>query len=199
MVFENISRLEGQHAILGASQHAWLRYDDAKLISYYQSLKAKELGTRLHALAAEHIELGLRMPKSDATLNKYINDAIGYKMTPEQLLYYSDHSFGTADSISFRKNVLRIHDLKTGANPAYKMDKQTGEYILEQLEIYAALFCLQYGAKLGFTPNDIEFALSIYQNNDIFTEAPTADKIKWTMDRIEHCSEVLDDLNAKEK
>lgn len=199
MVFESFSKLEGQHAILGASQHAWLRYDDDKLKKYYESLKAKEMGTRLHALAAEHIDLGIRMPKSDMTLNKYINDAIGYKMTPEQILYFSDHSFGTADSISFRKNILRIHDLKTGVHPAYKTDKKTGEYVLEQLEIYAALFCLQYGEKLGFKPNDIQFELAIYQNNDIFAEQPDPSKIIWTMDRIKHCSDILDELDVKEE
>ena len=93
MIFEQFSRLKDQHAILGASQHAWLNYSDEKLISYINSLKAKEMGTRLHALAAEHIELGIRMPKSDITLNKYINDAITHKMTPEQILYFSDHAF----------------------------------------------------------------------------------------------------------
>jgi hypothetical protein len=139
------------------------------------------------------------MPKSETTLNKYINDAIGYKMKPEQILYYSKHAFGTADSISFRRNVLRIHDLKTGEKPAYKEDKETGEYILEQLEIYAALFCLQYGEKLGFVPEDIKFILSIYQNNDIFTEYADPTKIVWTMERIKHCSEILDELETKEK
>lgn len=198
MNFENYSRLEGQHAILSASQHSWLRYDDEKLRQYYTSIRAKELGTRLHALAAEHIELGIRMPKSETTLNKYINDAIGYKMTPEQVLYYSDYAFGTADAISFRKNILRIHDLKTGTNPAYKINKKTGEITLEQLEIYAALFCLQYGEKLGFTPNDIDISLAIYQNNEVFPETPEPEKILWTMDRIKHCSDILEELEKKE-
>ena len=199
MIFNEHSKLEGQHAILGASQHAWLRYDDQKLVSHYNGLKAKELGTRLHALAAEHIELGLKMPKSDLTINRYINDAIGFKMSPEKLLYFSDHCFGTADSISFRKNILRIHDLKTGVNPAYKKLKNSDEIILEQLEIYAALFCLEYGNKLGFKPNDIEFELAIYQNNDIFIEHPDSKRIIWTMERIEHCSEILDNLINEEK
>lgn len=51
-------------------------------------------------------------------------------MTPEQILYYSDRWFGTADSIAFDKNMLRIHDLKTGRRPAK----------MEQLMVYAALF-----------------------------------------------------------
>ena len=50
------------------------------------------------------------------------------KMTPEQILYYSDNCFGTADAILFRNNFLRIHDLKTGKIPAH----------MEQLEIYAS-------------------------------------------------------------
>ena len=198
MIFNKHSNLEGKHAFLGASQHAWLRYDDEKLKQVYNSMKAKELGTRLHALAAEHIELGEPMPKSKKTICRYVNDAIGYKMSPEVMLQFSDHSFGTADSISFRKNLLRIHDLKTGVNPAYKLNKKTGEFTLEQLEIYAALFCLEYGNQLGFKPNDIEFELAIYQNNDIFIENPEPGKIIWTMDRIKHCSEYLDILDNKE-
>jgi len=55
-------------------------------------------------------------------------------MTPEQVLYYSGNCFGTADSIAFKNNLLRIHDLKTGAVPAH----------MEQLFIYDALFCLEY-------------------------------------------------------
>lgn len=198
MVFEKFSRLEGKHADLSASQHAWINYDDEKLIEYYHSKRAAELGTRLHELAAEHIDLGLRMPKSDITLNKYINDAIGFKMTPEQILYFSDHSFGTADSISFRKNILRIHDLKTGVHPCYKVNKKTGEITMEQLEIYAALFCLQYGEKLGFKPGDIQFELAMYQNNDIFASSPEPGKIIWTMERIKHCSDIFDELKSKE-
>lgn len=140
-------------------------------------MQAKELGTRLHALAAEHIELGIKMPRNNMTFNQYVNDAIGFHMTPEQVLYYSDFCFGTADAIAFRRDVLRIHDLKTGVKPAH----------VEQLEIYAALFCLEYDIK----PRDIDIHLAIYQNNQIFPKDPEPEEIMEVMDAIIHCDEVL--------
>lgn len=63
-------------------------------------------------------------------MNMYVNDAISFRMVPEQILFYSENCFGTADTIVFRNGTLRIHDLKTGVVPAH----------MEQLEIYAALF-----------------------------------------------------------
>ena len=138
------------------------------------------------------------MPKSNTTLNRYINDCIGYKMNPEVVLYYSDNAFATTDAISFRKNTLRISDLKTGVNPAYKVDKETGEYILEQLEIYAALFCLEYSKSLRFDPKKIDYILRIYQNNEVFEEIADPERIEWVMDRIVHCDEVISKLNNKE-
>ena len=67
-------------------------------------------------MAAEHIRLGMRIPCNKVTFNAYVNDAIGYRMTPEQVLYYSPNVYGTADAIRFYENsrFLRIHDLKTG-------------------------------------------------------------------------------------
>ena len=86
----------------------------------------------------------------------YVNDAIGFKLRPEQILYYSPNCFGTADAIDLRGDLLRIHDLKTGKVPAH----------IEQLMIYAALFCLEYGIK----PSDIDTELRIYQGDDILVE-----------------------------
>ena len=56
----------------------------------------------------------VKLPKTKQTLNMHVNDAIGFKMDPEVVLYYSENCFGTADAISFKDNLLRIHDLKTG-------------------------------------------------------------------------------------
>jgi hypothetical protein len=75
---------------------------------------AARRGTELHDLAHQLIRLGVKLPKTPTTLNLYVNDALGYRMTPEQVLYFSENCFGTADAISFRRNKLRIHDLKTG-------------------------------------------------------------------------------------
>ena len=139
MNFNKHFSLEGQHAFLGASKYHWINYDEDKLVESYSKFKATQRGTELHDFAARCIKLGQRLPKSDKTLNLYVNDAITYKMTPEQVLYFSENCFGTADAIGFRNNLLRIHDLKTGVTPAH----------MEQLEIYAALFCLEYGKRPG--------------------------------------------------
>ena len=137
--------MSGLHAVFPASQSSWLRYDDDKALEVYANRKAAELGTRLHAWAAETIKLGIKQPKSKKTIYQYVNDAIGFKMEPEVVLFYSERFFGTADAISFRNNVLRIHDLKTGKTPVH----------IEQLMVYAALFCLEYRVK----PSDIEIEL----------------------------------------
>ena len=126
MIFNKHSSLEGQHAFLGASKYHWINYSEDKVADSYLRFLATVRGTELHAFAAQCIRLGQKLPKSQKTLNMYVNDAIGYKMRPEQILYYSENCFGTADAIGFRNNSLRVHDLKTGEIPAH----------MEQLYIY---------------------------------------------------------------
>ncbi len=184
MVFNKHYNLRDKHAFLGASKYHWINYSDEKLIQTYNKLQAKSLGVRLHAYAAECIELGQKLPKSKKTLNLYVNDAIGYKMSPEQVLYYSDNCFGTADAVSFRNNLLRIHDLKTGETPAH----------MEQLEIYAALFCLEYGLR----PADIGIELRLYQNNEVTVFKPDADVIVPIMDKIVVFDEMIEKLKTSE-
>ena len=111
MNFNKHSNLEGQHAFLGASKYHWLNYNDDKLVETFSNLRAAQKGTELHEFAAMCIRLRQKLPKSQKTLNEYVNDAIGYRMHPEQVLYFSEWCFGTADAISFRNNFLRIHDL----------------------------------------------------------------------------------------
>ena len=84
--------------------------------------KAAEMGSILHAWAKQTIDLGIKQPRSKKTIYSYVNDAIGYKMSTEVVLYYSDRFFGTADAISFRNGVLRIHDLKTGKSGRGKVN-----------------------------------------------------------------------------
>ena len=115
----------------------------------------------------------------------YVNDAIGFKMKPEQVLYFSDNCFGTADAISFRNDFLRIHDLKTGLIPAH----------MEQLEIYAALFCLEYKIK----PGNIEMELRLYQNNDILIANPTVEDIVPIMDKIISFDKVINKIKKTEE
>ena len=183
MNFNKHSILEGTHAPFGASQSSWLRYSDDKALDVYKNLQAKMMGTRLHAWAKETIDLGIKQPRSKKTLYAYVNDAIGFKMDTEVVLYYSDNFYGTADSISFRDNFLRIHDLKTGKTPVH----------MEQLEIYAALFCLEYKVR----PGDIDMELRIYQNDEVIVFNPTAEDILPIMDKIVHLDKLLKSLNEE--
>ena len=93
MKFVKHSNLEGLHAPFSPSKSSWLRYDDEKLISVYTNMKAKEMGTRLHAWAKETIDLGIKQPRSKKTIYAYVNDAIGFKMSTEVVLFYSEYFF----------------------------------------------------------------------------------------------------------
>ena len=180
MQFNVHKNLIGLHAPFTASQSSWLRYSDDKAIDVYLNRKAAEMGTKLHAWAKETIDLGLKQPRSKKTIYAYVNDAIGFKMDTEVVLFYSERFFGTADASSFRDNMLRIHDLKTG-----KVGKI--EDHMEQLEVYAALFCLEYKVK----PGEIDMELRVYKNDEVFIHNPTAEDILPIMDKIVHLDKLL--------
>ena len=184
MNFNDHSNLEGQHAFLGASKYHWINYDELKVEEAYTSYMAAQKGTMLHAFAAQCILLGQKLPKSQKTLNMYVNDAIGFKMTPEQPLYYSPNCFGTADTISFRNNLLRIHDYKSGVTPAK----------MEQLEIYAALFFLEY----GMDPKDVDVELRLYQSDEIIYHNPVQDDICPIMDKIVLFDKLINKIKERE-
>lgn len=175
---------EGAHAFLGASQYHWLNYDEDKLIASYKSRLAAQQGTALHAFAKSCITLGERLPRSKRTLNNYVNDAIGFKMRPEQGLYFSPNCFGTTDAIQFKKDFLRIHDLKTGVIPAS----------MHQLEVYAAIFCLEY----NINPANIGMELRIYQNDDVVIGNPEGALIKGVMDKIIFSDKVIERIKNGE-
>ena len=152
-----------------------------KIISYLRL--EKERGTKLHDWAKRTIDLGIKQPRSNKTLYAYVNDAIGFKMSTEVVLYYSPYFFGTADAISFRNNKLRIHDLKTG---------KSGH--MEQLEVYAALFCLEYKIK----PGDIQMELRLYKDNEVIVHEPTAEDILPIMDKIMSLNKALENFDDRE-
>lgn len=207
MNFFTHNELRGKHAMLAPSQPHWLEYSEDKLYQKYVSNYAQTIGTLLHELAETLIKNNVKLKKTDKTVvlvhllqndiprsaiemdriysnfMTYVNDAIGFRLTPEQPLVYSEYCFGTADAISFRNNLLRIHDYKSGTTPAK----------MEQLMIYAALFCLEYKYK----PGEIEMELRIYQNDEILHHEPTADEIAPIMDKIIHSDKVLCELNEE--
>ena len=203
--------LKGQHAFLGASKYHWINYDEDDLYKRINTYYATEIGTLLHNEACKHIKHGFKLTNYDKksvvlelldngipeyvmnsidfdsifnNLKTYVNDAIGFKMTPEQVLYYSKNCFGTADTISFNKHdILRIHDYKSGTTPAH----------MEQLYVYAALFCLEYMVK----PGDIQIETRIYQNNDIFSDQPNATVIGPIMDKIVYFDKLINELKER--
>lgn len=156
MKFNEHFRLKDKHSFMSPSTYSWVNYDEQKMDARIHASFAARRGTDLHDVAQKLIKLGVKLPDTQATINAYVNDCIGFRMTPEQTLYYSDNCFGTADSIGFRNNKLYIFDLKTGITKTSMM----------QLFIYAALFCLEY----NFKPVAIETELRIYQNDDVWIE-----------------------------
>lgn len=177
MIFNSHSELKDKHALLSPSKYNWLNYDADRLIQYYVNSGAADRGTKIHAFAATCITLHERLPKKVRTLNMYVNDAIGFNMEPEKPLYYSKFCFGTPDAIVLRSNVLRIHDLKTGVTPAH----------MEQLYIYASLFCLEYKVE----PETLKMELRIYQNDEIVVDKPYSETIRSVMNTIVQFTDLL--------
>lgn len=168
--FNSHSNLAGQHAFLSPSDYHWINYDEDKLTRVFYTKMAARRGTELHDLAHRLIKLEVKLPDTEQTLNRYVNDAIGYFMSPEQTFYYSPNCFGHADCAVFRNKKLRIHDLKTGLTEASMV----------QLRVYMAIFCLEYRVK----PNEIEAELRIYQNDEVKSETPDPHDIFFIMDKI---------------
>lgn len=182
MIFKEHSKIKGQHSFLSASKYHWIRYDELKLEETFINAIAAQRGTELHALAAEAIRMRVKFEGND-TLAQYVNDAVGYRMNSEQVLYYSQNCFGTADAISYGQGKLRIHDLKTGVNKAN----------MDQLLVYAAIFCLEYRVK----PSDITIVLRIYQNEEIEEYEPTYDEIIPIMEKIVDFDQRIEALKAE--
>lgn len=220
MNYNDHSKLEGKHAFLGASKNSWLNKDEEQILDSYARQYVKEIGTALHDIARKHIKHKIKMTKASKreimlalvedyhipeiaidrgidfdgvfeNLVIYVNDAIGYRMVPEQILYYSDLCFGTADGISdintvLLKKELKIFDLKTGVAPVH----------IEQLLIYAALFCLEYDMR----PGELDIELRIYQTqkDEVACMHPTAEDIVPIMDKIVSINKNINNI-IKEK
>lgn len=204
--------LVDKHSVLSPSLGYWANYEDEDLIDLLVKERSREIGTILHKYAYLRILHKIKLKSSGkddmvlylltngiprfvvdyididmifGNLKNYVNDGINYRMTPEQPLSYNDEfCFGTADALSFRKDLLRIHDLKTGIAPAK----------MRQLEIYAALFCLEYKIK----PADIDIELAIYQNGEVLTSTATPEVILPYMDRIVSACKLFTSISNRE-
>lgn len=177
-------RLEGEHAFLSPSNYHWVNYSDSRLADRWFSAQMAALGTAQHEYAKQEIEAG-RLSEHTGILGRFINDAIEFGMTPEQVLFYSENCFGTADAISFRRKVLRIHDYKSGDTPTS----------VKQLEVYEALFCLEY----GIDPYDITGLLRIYQYDQVDEWEADPDRIQHIMDKIVHFDQQINHLKREEE
>lgn len=206
MNFKQHSELKGKHAMLSPSGYSWVNWDDAKVEERYFNSYATQIGTALHELAETAITNGLQIKDEDtnlvlfkmisagipteviahfdllpalSNLQAFVNDALAYGMKSEQILYYSDIAFGTADAIEYysKSKLLRIHDYKSGITPAH----------IEQLRCYAALFCLEYKKN----PEDISIELRLYQSGEVLIENPDPNDIRLIMDRIVTATEIV--------
>lgn len=159
--------------VMGVENHIYTKYrcgEDGKTAPYGMTLLK-----RIGSLPKEVFE----------TAKMYINDGIQYRMNVEQPLYYSEFFFGTADTIAFRDNELRIHDYKSGAHPAS----------MDQLLVYAALFFLEYTIK----PRDVHTELCIYQSGEIVSHTPDNDELNDVMGIIISANRLAEQQKAKEE
>lgn len=184
MIWKDYSHLKNTHAFLSPSKHYWLNYSEDKIVSTYKNFKKISLGTEYHEIASRLIKLAIRLPNTAASFNSFVNDAIGYKMESEVLLYYSPNCYGTADAISFSNGILRIHDLKTGSAPAS----------VDQVLIYAALFCLDYGVD----PKELQrVELRIYQNSEVTEFFPLPEEVFRVVSAIVKADKIIKTIEEK--
>lgn len=174
------------HAFLSpSSAKVWLGKDKEYLKKRAKSEEARFIGTKKHEMAEWDIKFRMKRPNNSNTFNMYVNDAIGYRMEAEVQLYYSKWCFGTADALCFRDGLLRIHDLKTG----------TTKTSMEQLIVYAALYCLEN----DIAPADINVELRIYQSGQVLVHKPTLDELVHVIDYIVTASKWLDEIMVEEQ
>ena len=200
---------EGKHAFLGASQWRWLTWNDTTLTERFYNQYSQLIGTVVHELAKDCISSGMKLHKSDkhliemymyknfipkfaydsdyilTNLIPFVNDAIGYHMRSEVVLFYSVNAFGTTDAISYneKEQILRIHDYKNGTTPSH----------IEQLMIYAAYFCLEY----SIAPTSLQHIyLRIYQNCEFVEVEPDPMQIEKIMKLAKERDLHLQDLKG---
>lgn len=199
--------LVGKHAYLSPSGYHWLGWTDDVFATRFYNQYATTIGTLVHALASNCIKHRIKLHKHDTALIEcelsrnyipkesydssyiiqnvapFVNDAIGFRLDSEVILYYSKWCFGTTDAIrdDTRLNILRISDYKNGQTPA-KFD---------QLMIYAALYCLEYHKK----PESFKkIELRLYQNLETSLMEANPEDISKIMERIVYCDSMINTL-----
>lgn len=184
MRFNKHLNLQGEHAFLSPSSYHWINYTPNRLAERWTTARAAAFGVANHLYAQEEINAG-RLSDHRGTLGMYINDSIRHRMTTEQILFYSENCFGTADAIAFRYKTLRIFDLKTGVVKGS----------VHQLEVYAAIFCLEY----NISPYDIKIELRIYQDEEVAVFDADPDDIMFIMEKIQDFDSQINHLRLEEE
>lgn len=182
MHFNKHLNLRGEHAFLSPSSYHWINYTPNRLAERWTTAQASAYGVFMHEYAQKEIEAG-RLSEHEGTLGMYINDCIRHRMATEQVLFYSENCFGTADAISFRYNTLRIADLKTGVVKGS----------VHQLEVYAALFCLEYDKD----PFAIKTELRIYQDDEVLVYDADPEDIMFIMEKIQEFDKQINQLRLE--
>ena len=214
---------KGKHALFGGSNYAWSNIaaetdeemEDALRTRYYATF-AKDVGTIMHAWAADRIKYRMNVTKSDSkSLFIYIMNT--YEMSrnyiPKSVAsYYVDRCFPNLALYIKDANVFRLDpevDLKyaddfygTADAILYKKneflrihDLKTGvtPASLRQLEVYAAFCCLEY----GIDPTDLFIELRIYQNEEILVGNPTGEIIKDLMTKIKRTKIIFEKIKKE--
>lgn len=184
MRFNKHLRLRGEHAFLSPSNYHWINYTSNRLSERWTALQAAAWGTVQHEYAMNEIRAG-RLSEHSGILGMYINDCINDRMETEQVLYYSENCFGTADAISFRYKKLKIYDYKSGLIKAS----------IHQLEVYAAIFCLEY----ELDPYKMDIELRIYQGDEVSVFDADPEDIKLIMETIVEFDKQIEQLKREEE
>lgn len=196
--------LRDKHALFSPSQHNWIDYDEAKLLTFYDNRDAQVVGTQAHVYAAELIRMhywflehNLPSPISlrrKDSVSLHVMHSINHWLQPEVPVKYSDICFGTSDALGFHlpTKTLRINDLKTGRLP--------GD--MRQLEQYAAIFFAEYAPILQYKYmidiNECKVELRIFQYDDITLVEPPIDYIIGeVLAKARHQHEVLSEALAR--
>ena len=217
---------KGAHALFSGSNYAWTNIDmddeekfEESIRNIYYSRFAKDVGTIIHAWAADRIFYRMNVVKSDSrSLFIYIMteyEKLTHEPMPRNVAsYYVDRCFPNVmtyikDAIGFRLDPeIKLMYTNEFYGTADVIAYKKGEYLrihdlktgllsakLRQLEVYAAFCCLEY----GIDPREISLIeLRIYQNDEVLIHTPQADEIAPIIDKIIGFDKLINRIKERE-
>jgi len=214
---------KGKHAMFGGSNYQWTTLDTSSdealeeaLRTRYYNKFAKDVGTIMHAWAADRILYKANVVKSDSKslmiyILNYYRDIIKDYIPRVVVQYYVDRCFPNLmtyikDAIGYRMDPeidLKYSDdfygtadaisFKDGTLRIHDLKTGTTPASLRQLEIYAAFCCLEY----DIDPTSIFIELRIYQNDEILVGNPPGETIKALKDQIKKTSMIFEKIKKE--